>query len=141
MKILVTGGGGFLGSHIADALSNAGHDTTIFDLQPSRWLRDDQAMKVGDVLGPVAVGAGVRGCDAVYHLAAMAAIEEAFNRPRDAVEVNILGTVNVLEAARTHGVHRFVFASSIYVYSNQGSFYRTTKQACENLIHDYHERF
>ena len=71
----------------------------------------------------------------------MADIGEAIERPRAAVEVNVMGTVNVIEAARAHGLRRFVFASSIYVYSNQGSFYRTTKQACENLLHDYHERF
>ena len=71
----------------------------------------------------------------------MADISEAIERPREAVEVNVIGTVNMLEAARAYGVGRFVFASSIYVYSNQGSFYRTTKQACENLVHDYHERF
>jgi UDP-glucose 4-epimerase len=71
----------------------------------------------------------------------MADISETMERPRDAVELNIMGTVNVLEAARTHRIRRFVFASSIYVYSNQGSFYRTTKQACENLIHDYYERW
>jgi UDP-glucose 4-epimerase len=52
-----------------------------------------------------------------------------------------MGTVNMLEAARKQKVARFVFSSSIYVYSNQGSFYRTSKQACEHLIHDYQERY
>ena len=65
----------------------------------------------------------------------------AAEHPREAVEVNVMGTVNMLEAARLHGVRRFVLASSIYVYSAQGSFYRTTKQTCENLVHDYHEQF
>jgi UDP-glucose 4-epimerase len=141
MRIIVTGGSGFLGSYIADALSAAGHETVIFDLARSRWLQADQRMVIGSVLDPEAVARAVRGCDAIYHLAAMADISEAIERPREAVELNIIGTVNVLEAARAHGVGRFVFASSIYVYSNQGSFYRTTKQACENLVHDYHERF
>src|SRR5262249_3948286 len=140
MKIIVTGGSGFLGSHIADALSAAGHETAIFDLARSRWLRPDQRMVVGSVLDRAAVERAVHGCDVIYHLAAMADISEASERPRDAVELNVMGTVNMLEAARAHRVRRFVFASSIYVYSNQGSFYRTTKQACENLIHDYHER-
>jgi UDP-glucose 4-epimerase len=141
MRIVVTGASGFLGSHIADALSAAGHETVIFDLARSRWLQSNQRMFIGSVLDPQAVERAVRECDVVYHLAAMADISETMERPRDAVELNIMGTVNVLEAARTHRVRRFVFASSIYVYSNQGSFYRTTKQACENLIHDYHERF
>jgi UDP-glucose 4-epimerase len=141
MRIVVTGGSGFLGSHIADALSGAGHEAVIFDLTRSRWLQQDQRMFIGSVLDPEAVNRAVRDCDVVYHLAAMADISETMERPRDAVELNIMGTVNVLEAARTHRIRRFVFASSIYVYSNQGSFYRTTKQACENLIHDYYERW
>jgi UDP-glucose 4-epimerase len=141
MKVLVTGGSGFLGSHIADALSEAGHDVVIFDLVPSLWLRPRQTACVGSVLDAEALAAATRGCDAIYHLAAMADIDEALQSPRTAVEVNIMGTINALEAARIHGVRRFVLASSIYVYSNQGSFYRTTKQASEHLVHDYHERF
>jgi UDP-glucose 4-epimerase len=141
MRVLVTGGSGFLGSHIADALSAAGHETIVFDLAPSRWLRPDQKMVVGDILDAVALARAMRGCDAVYHLAAMADINEALDSPRRTVEVNVMGTVNVLEAARIHAVRRVIFASSIYVYSNQGSFYRTTKQACEHLVNDYHERF
>lgn len=141
MKILVTGGSGFLGSHIADALSDAGHQTIIFDRAHSPWLRANQTMVTGNVLDAGAIEGAMKGCDAVYHLAAMADIGEALDNPRDAVEVNIMGTVNVLEAARLQKLQRFVFASSIYVYSNQGSFYRTTKQACENLVQDYHERF
>jgi UDP-glucose 4-epimerase len=141
MKVVVTGGSGFLGSHIADALSAAGHETVIFDLAPSPWLRADQKMVVGSVLDRDAVAASTRGCETIYHLAAMADIGDSLERPREAVEINVMGTVNMLEAARAAGVCRFVFASSIYVYSNHGSFYRTTKQACENLIHDYYERF
>jgi UDP-glucose 4-epimerase len=140
VKAIVTGGSGFLGSHIADALSSAGHEVAIFDLTRSRWLRSDQQMTVGSVLDPSAVDRAVRGCDVVFHLAAIADIGAAIERPREAVEVNVMGTVNMLEAARLHGLRRFVLASSIYVYSNQGSFYRTTKQTCENLVHDYHEQ-
>jgi UDP-glucose 4-epimerase len=141
MKILVTGASGFLGSHIADALSTAGHEVALFDLAPSRWLRPDQTMLTGSVLDVDAVRAATAERDAVYHLAAVADIDEALGTPRKTVEVNVLGTVNMLEAARDAKVRRFVFASSIYVYSNEGSFYRTTKRACEQLIEDYRERF
>ena len=122
MKVVVTGGSGFLGSHIADALSAAGHETVIFDLAPSPWLRADQKMVVGSVLDRDAVAASTRGCETIYHLAAMADIGDSLERPREAVEINVMGTVNMLEAARAAGVRRFVFASSIYVYSNHGSF-------------------
>ena len=129
MRIVVTGGSGFLGSHIADALSNAGHQVTIFDRAPSRWLRPDQAMITGTVLDAGMARAALKDCDVVYHLAAVADIDEALDTPRAAVEVNVMGTLNLLEAACELGLKRFVFASSIYVYSNQGSFYRTTKRS------------
>jgi UDP-glucose 4-epimerase len=141
MRILVTGASGFLGSHVADALSEAGHEVTLFDTKPSQWRRPNQRMVIGNVLDVDAVHAAMRGCEAAYHLAAIADINDALDSPRRTVEVNILGTVNMLEAARETRLARFVFASSIYVYSNQGSFYRTTKQACERLIEDYRERF
>ena len=141
MKVLVTGGSGFIGSHIADALSDAGHNVVLFDTKNSPWLRGDQSMTLGSVLDAAAVSGAAAGCDVVYHLAALADINEALNRPRETVETNIIGTLNLLEGVRTQKIKRFIFASSIYVYSNQGSFYRTTKQACENLIGDYHDRY
>jgi UDP-glucose 4-epimerase len=141
MKVLVTGGSGFLGSHIADALTLAGHQVVIYDQFKSRWLSQGQIMKVGNILDTDATCAAMADCEVVYHLAAMANIKDAIDRPREAVEVNIIGTLNMLEAARLHRVKRFVFSSSIYVYSNEGSFYRTTKQACEHLVHDYQEQF
>jgi len=141
MRMMITGGSGFLGSHIADAASAAGHQVVVFDLKPSPWLRPDQTMVIGSILDPATVEAAMAGCQAVYHLAALADINEAVHRPQDTVEINIIGTLNLLEAACRHGLERFIFSSSIYVYSNHGSFYRTTKQACEHLIHDYHEQF
>lgn len=141
MKILVTGGSGFLGSHVADALSEAGHDVHVFDLAESQYLRSDQKMIIGDVTNIDDVNTAVKGCDIIYHLAALADIDKAINRPRDTMTVNLMGTVNMLEAAREFNVQRFIFSSSIYVYSDQGSFYRTSKQACEHLIQDYHERY
>lgn len=141
MKILVTGGSGFLGSHVADALSDAEHDVSLLDLNPSPWLRDDQNMICANILDQDSVNEAVKNCDIIYHLAALADINEAIFKPRETVEINLLGTLNLLEAAREFSVERFVFASSIYVYSDQGSFYRTSKQACELLLQDYFEQF
>jgi UDP-glucose 4-epimerase len=141
MKVLVSGGSGFLGSHIADALTAAGHTAVVFDRTPSPWLRPGQTMIQGSILDQTAIARAMEGCAAVYHLAAIADIDEAISDPRRAAEVNIMGTLNMLEAARGLKVERFVFASTIYVYSNEGSFYRTTKQACELLLEDYRERF
>lgn len=137
MKILVTGGSGFLGSNVADALQDAGHEVAIFDHVPSPYLRPGQTMIVGNMLDAEAVAEAAQGCGAIYHFAAIADLGKAAANPRRTVEVNIIGTLNALEAARQQTDTRLIFSSSIYVYSNQGGFYRTTKQACENLIHDY----
>ena len=141
MKIIVTGGSGFLGSHVADALTAAGHDVTIFDMKPSPYIIEGQRMIVGDITDEQAVRNAVAGHDVVYHMAAQADISEAMNNPANTVRVNIMGTLHVLEAARQENLKRIVLASSIYVYSSQGSFYRTSKQASELLVQDYHERF
>ena len=135
---LVTGGAGFLGSHVADALSDAGHTVTLLDAKESPYLREDQRMVVGDILDAGLLGSVTKGMDYVYHFAGLADIDECETRPADVAAVNILGTVRLLEEC-TH-VRRFVFASSAYVYSAAGSFYRSSKQACEAFIEDFNEQ-
>lgn len=137
MNILVTGGSGFLGSHVADALSDAGHNVTIFDICPSPYLRQDQYMVTGDLMNQQTMDDLVHGMDVVYHFAGIADIDECKVKPVDTARINILGTVNLLEACRKTNIKRFVFASSAYVYSNSGYFYRSSKQACESFIENY----
>jgi UDP-glucose 4-epimerase len=141
MKVLVTGGSGFLGSHVSDALTKAGHEVSIFDLRVSPYLTGNQEMILGDITDLDAVTKAAEGCDAIYHLAGLADIDEAIHRPLETVQINMVGTTHALEAANTNKVSRFILASSIYVYSSKGSFYRTSKQTCELLVQDYRERF
>jgi UDP-glucose 4-epimerase len=141
MKILVFGGSGFLGSHVADALSVAGHVVTIFDVRSSPYLRSDQKMVVGDILNQEQVDKVVAEHEIVYHFAGIADIDECVNVPVETVKYNVLGTVHILEACRKAQIKRFVFASSAYVYSDAGYFYKTSKQACESYIEDYNELF
>lgn len=135
------GGAGFLGSFVADALSDAGHDVVVFDRRPSAFLRDGQHEVVGDILDAPLVADAVRGADVVYNYAGIGDIAEAAARPVETVRTNVLGNTILLEAARHAGVKRFVFASTLYVYSEMGSFYRSGKQACELLVHDYQKAF
>ena len=141
MKAVVCGGSGFLGSHVADALSDSGARVTIFDQAVSPYLRRDQQMVEGSILDESALRAVIQGSDVVYNFAAMADIAEAVKAPRQTVEVNVLGNTNILEACRRGGVRRFVFASSIYVYSDLAPFYRSSKQACELIVEDYQKAF
>ncbi|MDY6906214.1 MAG: NAD(P)-dependent oxidoreductase [Thermodesulfobacteriota bacterium] len=141
MNIIVFGGAGFLGSHIADQLSLKGHAVKIFDTIESPYIRNDQEMIKGDILDEAAVNKAVDGCDAVYNLAAIADIDESKARPVDTARINVLGNAIVLEASRLACVKRFVFASSVYVYSASGAFYKSSKKACEYFISDYHEQY
>ncbi len=140
-KTLVIGGSGFLGSHVADALSDAGHKVTIFDHKPSTYKRDDQQEIIGSILEEQALRDAIKGMDYVYHMAGIADIDECNSRPVDTVKINVFGTAHVLEACKDADVKKLVFASSAYVYSDSGSFYRVSKQACEGLIETYHEEF
>jgi UDP-glucose 4-epimerase len=141
MKVIVFGGSGFVGSHVADALSAAGHQVTLFDIQPSRYLHQGQRFIQGDIMDKDAVRHAVASQEIVYNFAGLADIDDAFARPLDTVRLNVEGCVNQLEAAREAGIRRFVFASSIYVYSESGGFYRCSKQACELYVEEYQRRF
>jgi len=141
MNILVTGGSGFIGSHVADALSESGYDVSILDIKASPYLREGQHMVVGDILDETLLGKVVADKYAVYHFAGIADIDECARKPVQAAQYNILGTVKLLEACRKAGVQRFVFASSAYVYSDSGYFYRSSKQACESFIENFHELY
>ena len=138
MKAIVFGGSGFLGSHVADALTSAGYETTVFDVKASPYLQKNQRIITGNILDKEAVSKAIAGCDVVYNFAGMADIQEAHDKPLETVENNIIGNTIILEACRQHRVKRFVFASTVYVYSDAGSFYRSSKQACELIIENYH---
>jgi UDP-glucose 4-epimerase len=137
----VVGGSGFLGSHVADALSDAGYQVRIFDRRPSPWLRADQSVVIGDILDLAALEAAVAGSEVVYHFAALADLNDALTRPIESAETNVLGAVNVLEACRRSAVTRCLYASTVYVHSREGGFYRCSKQAAEHYVEEYQRAF
>lgn len=141
MKSVVFGGAGFLGSHVCDALTDSGFDVTVFDIRHSDYLKENQAMVVGDMLDEGLLDEVLNGVDIVYHFAGIADIHEAKEKPIQTVEANILSTVKILEYCRKYKIKRFVFASTIYVYSEHGSFYRSSKQAAELFIENFHSNY
>lgn len=140
-EIIVFGGSGFLGSHVADALSEQGNNVTIFDLKASPYLRPDQKMVQGSIEDSELIMEVVKGKDLIYHFAGLADLNDGITKPVETVAKNIIGTVNLLEAGTKARIERFVFASTIYVYSGLGGFYRCSKQSGELYIEEYQNKF
>ncbi|MCW3149645.1 NAD-dependent epimerase/dehydratase family protein [Stutzerimonas stutzeri] len=123
--ILVTGGAGFIGSNLVDALLARGYSVRVLDnLSTGKRanLPDDERVElaVGDVADAACVRRAMSGCQAVVHLAAVASVQASVEDPIGTHQSNLIGTLNVCEAMRAEGVTRVLFASSAAVYGNNG---------------------
>lgn len=137
----VFGGSGFLGSHVADHLKDAGFKVRIFDNKPSPWLQEEQEFILGDILDPDLVDSATKGADVVYNFAGLADLNVGLDKAIDTINLNILGNAHILEGCRKNAVKRFVYASTVYVHSLQGGFYRCSKQASENYVQEFQHRY
>lgn len=126
-KVLVTGAGGFIASHLVEQLTARGAQVRAFtrynsrnDVGMLRWIAPDVFSELevvrGDLRDVEAVRGAVRGVDTVFHLGALIAIPYSYVHPREVIETNVMGTVNVLMAARDFGVRRVVHTSTSEVY-------------------------
>lgn len=123
MKVLVTGGAGFIGSHIAEYFAEAGHTVRILDNLVTGFLRNVPQYKNiefvrGDICDSSTIEKAVSGMNYVFHEAALVSVPLSCERPAEAFRVNTLGTLNVLQACAKAGVDKFVTASSAAVYGN-----------------------
>lgn len=125
MRALVTGGAGFIGSHIAQRLVEAGHEVVVLDnlFSGSRAnlaaIADRVRFVEGDVRNLAAVEECAAGCQVIFHEAAIVSVPLSVERPQESHDVNIQGTLNVLQAARTAGTRRVVYASSAAIYGEE----------------------
>ena len=127
MRALVTGGAGFIGSHIAERLLGEGHAVRIYDNFSSGKranvdvLGRDARLEVieADVRDAAALDRAAEGCDVVFHEAAVVSVPYSVAHPQETHDVNIQGTLNVLQAARARGVRRVVFACSAAIYGEE----------------------
>lgn len=128
-QVLVTGAGGFIGSHLTEALVIVGAKVRVFirynsrdgrgnleDLEPG--LLEQIEIISGDLRDADVIDRAVKGCDAIFHLGALVGIPYSYKNPREVVETNIMGTFNILTAARDHGVERVVHTSTSEVYGS-----------------------
>lgn len=155
MKILVTGGAGFIGSHLVETLLNDGHEVHVLDDLSTGTLKNIPFLPLknfhkGSITNPACFNNFKVKFDVIFHLAAKARVQPSFVYPAKYHDVNILGTANVLEFARTSGVKKVIFASSSSVYGGQGapvltedlpknpiSPYAASKAIGEDLLREY----
>ena len=153
-RVLVTGGAGFVGSHVADRLLADGAEVTILDDFSTGWrqfLPAGARLVEADLLDPASATRALAGCDFVFHLAANADIKDNLLEPRRCIDQNVVATQHLLEAMRAAGVREVAFASTGSVYGDatvvptpedapfpvQTSLYATSKLAAEGLLSSY----
>lgn len=127
-RVLVTGGGGFIGSHLVDSLVQRGDAVRVLD-NFSTGRRDNLAhlngkveILEGDLRNPEQVKAAVQGVDLIFHQAAFISVPQSLQDPQTCFAVNVAGTATLLEAARRAGVRKVVLASSTAIYGDAGDF-------------------
>ncbi|HIA77562.1 MAG TPA: SDR family NAD(P)-dependent oxidoreductase, partial [Gammaproteobacteria bacterium] len=163
MRALVTGGAGFIGSHLVDRLLQDGHHVRAFDnfstgqrrFLASAQTNDQFELIEGDLIDEQQIEAAMRGVDFVWHLAANADVRLGTDQPRRDLEQNTIATANVLEAMRQNEVGHIAFSSTGSIYGEasviptpedcpmpvQTSLYGASKLACEGMISAYCEGF
>lgn len=120
MKALVTGGSGFIGSHVVDKLRDKGIEVRVYDgIMPT--FRKDIEYYQGSILDKTSLGFALNGIDVIFHLAAVADVKDVYSDPYNSEAINVRGTMNVLEAARNANVKRVIYGSTTWVYSEAAS--------------------
>jgi UDP-glucose 4-epimerase len=157
VRVAVTGGCGFIGSHVVDQLLRAGHEVRAIDIG-DQWRNRAADFRLADLFDAAALDRALEGTDAVFHLAGAANVNDIAAQPAAAVRLNVEGVARVLDAARRTGCRRMLLASTVWVYgatagqgerseealvdlSRAGHVYISTKLAAEMLMHSYHEMY
>ncbi len=134
MRLLVTGGAGFIGSHLSRALLDEGHDVRIVDNLSTGFEHNLTAIKGdiefvdADLRDADAMLSVTSGMDAVFHLAAMGSVPRSIKDPRTTFDINVTGTLNVLEGVRRNGVGTIIYASSSSIYGDSDAEFKAENQ-------------
>ena len=140
-QITVWGGSGFIGSHVCDHLSKKNFNVIVADKKQSKWLNKSQKMFVGDLCKYEDVKKSIKNSEYVFNFAGIADIELANKNILSTVDNNVLGNINLLQACRENKIKKYIFASTIYVFSNSGGFYRASKQSAELFIKEFNSQY
>ena len=141
-NVVIFGGSGFLGSYVADELTRRGFNVIIADINKSKFIQGTQKFKEVNILDIENIKDIIKDANIVYNFVAIANIDDAIHDPINAMNINVMGNLNILEACKQNGnIERFIYASSAYALSTEGSFYGISKQSSEKLTEEYYKRY
>lgn len=140
VKVVVFGGNGFIGTSLCEELKRNNFDVYIYD---QNIYEEKKGLKFyqGDILDKKKIEKVTKGAKYVFHFAGISDIELSNEDALNTFNTNVLGTITILNACLKNKINRIFFASSIYIYSNKGGFYKISKQTCESIIKEYSERY
>lgn len=136
-NILIIGGSGFLGSHVSDEFSKKNYKVTIIDKKKSKYLNKNQKFINLDLENIKKLSEEIKKFDIIYYFADIADIQESKKNYMSTINQNLIILTEILKLIVNSKVKNFVYASSLYVFSEAGSFYRATKQCAEILIKEF----
>ena len=139
--VVVIGGSGFLGTEVAKELLDRGHKVRIFDKNAPKIFHKNLKFIKGNISDNKKLESSIKNSSYVYNFAGIADLDYGVSQPIKSIEQNILATVNMLNFCKKYKVKRYIYASTIYVYSEKGGFYRCSKQAAENYIEEFYKKF
>ena len=141
MNILVTGGSGFLGSYLVEELLKKNHKITVLDKNLPRFKFNKKIKFIKSDLLDKNIQRAVKNQDVIFHYAGISGIGESMLDPKTTADYNIIGTIRLLEQSVKFNIKRFIFASTVYVNSEQGSFYKSSKRASEDFVEEYKKKY
>lgn len=137
-KIIVFGGSGFLGEYFCkNMLKNNQNLLTIFDIKKPNFSHKNLKFIKGNILSKELVAKAVKDKKYIFHLAGWSDLESSNDNMENVISQNVLGTINILNSCKKINIKKFIFSSSLYVFSRFGGFYKTSKQISEILIKDF----
>ncbi len=141
-NVVVFGGSGFLGSYVADELTRRGYIVVVADICKSSYIQQNQRFEKVNILDIDNIKNIIQNADIVYNFVAISNLDDAIHDPIGTFNINVVGNLNILEACKQNGnVQRFIYASSAYALSSEGSFYGISKQSSEKLTEEYYKRY
>lgn len=141
ITVLVIGGSGFLGSHVVDVLIKKNYKVIVYDKKKSKWFNKKQKYVKGSLENQSLLEKQIKKSQYVYNFAGVGDLDYGSNNPLKTIKSNIYLNSLICELCIKYKVKRFIYSSSIYVYSDKGSFYKSSKQAAESYMEEYSKKF